>query len=252
MLFDMVVTSLLPPAPGFLPDRLLLFCLPYAGGSASVYRDWVLMAPEFLHICPVELPGRGRLIREPFSRSLNVLAKMISEEISDYADRPYAIFGHSMGALLAYEVAAQLESAGRPRPFRVFLSGTLPPFLTRDKRMVSDLPDASFLHYLRELQGTPDAILDNQDLMQFFLPILRSDFCLCEEYEAPEPHLLQAPVIALSGEQDQGTSEADMLQWKRVTMGTFESRRYPGGHFFFTDPKVMWSVFDSLQGLQGM
>jgi medium-chain acyl-[acyl-carrier-protein] hydrolase len=248
MLFDMVVPSLLLPAFGFQLERLLLFCLPYAGASSSVYRDWTLMAPRFLQICPVELPGRGRLIGEPFARSLTTLARMISEEISNYADRPYTIFGHSMGALLTYEVAAQLELAGQPHPFRIFLSGALPPFLARNRRRVSDLPKALFLDHLRELQGTPDAILNNQDLMQLFLPVLRSDFRLCEGYEIPEPHLLQVPVTALSGEQDRETPEADMLLWKRATTSTFESRRYPGDHFFFTDPKVMWSVFDSLQG----
>ena len=87
--------------------------------------------------------------------------------------------------------------------------------------------------------------------MQFFLPVLRSDFRLCEEYEAPEPHLLRVPVTALSGEQDENTPEADMLLWKRATTGAFESRRYQGGHFFFTNPTVMWSVFDSLRGWQG-
>jgi surfactin synthase thioesterase subunit len=115
---------------------------------------------------------------------------MISEEISDCADGPYTIFGHSMGALLTYEVAAQLESAGRPRPFRVFLSGALPPYLARDRRIVSD-----------------------------------SAQCM--------------------------TSEGDMLLWKGATMGAFESRRYAGDHFFFTDPNGMWSVFDTPRKWQG-
>jgi medium-chain acyl-[acyl-carrier-protein] hydrolase len=247
----MVVPSLLPPAGTFLHDRLLLFCVPYAGASASVYRDWVLQAPEFLQVCPVELPGKGRLIREPFANSLDTLARAISEEVSAYADRPYAIFGHSMGALLTYEVAVQLESAGQPHPFKIFLSGALPPFSARKKRMVSDLPNAPFLDHLGELQGTPDAVLNNQELMQFFLPVLRSDFRLCEEYVMCEPRLLRGPVTALSGEQDEKTPEADMLLWKRATRGAFESRRYPGDHFFFTNPNVMWSMFDSLKGWQG-
>jgi medium-chain acyl-[acyl-carrier-protein] hydrolase len=201
---------------------------------------------------PADLSGRitweRPAYREPIAISLSALAGRLSEEISDYADRPYAIFGHSMGALLTYEVAAKLESVGRPRPFKIFLSGTLPPFLARNRQAVSDLPDALFLDHLRELQGTPDAILDNQDLMQLFMPVLRSDFRLCEGYVIPEPRLLHIPVTALSGEQDKKTSEADMLLWKRATTSTFESHRYPGDHFFFTDPNVMWRVFDSLQG----
>jgi surfactin synthase thioesterase subunit len=243
----MAAPSLLPPVLS-QPDRLLLFCLPYAGASASVYRDWILMAPEFLQVCPVELPGKGRLSREPFAKSLSALARKIAEEISDHVDRPYAIFGHSMGGLLAYEVALQLETAGQPHPFKIFLSGAVPPFSGRIRRTVSELPNAALLEHLRELRGTPDAILDDHVLMQFLLPVLRSDFRLCEGYKAHKPHLLSTPVTALSGEQDESTTAADMLLWKRATISAFESLRYPGGHFFLTDPSVPLSVFDSLQG----
>jgi surfactin synthase thioesterase subunit len=136
----MVVSLVLPPTVIVLPNRLLLFCLPYVGASASVCRDWVLIAPEFLQVCPIELAGRGQLTSARFAESPSASARMISEEISAHVDRPYAIFGHSVGALLTYEVVSQLESVGQPQPLKIFLSGALPPFLVRDKRMARICP----------------------------------------------------------------------------------------------------------------
>lgn len=227
--------------------RLSLFCIPYAGGNASIYKDWTPAAPEGVEVCPVELPGRGRLFKQPFADSLEVLAETIREAITPYTARPYAIFGHSMGALLAYEVTAQLRSAGHPEPSALFLSGRCPPFGGRTGTSVSRLPDPQFLEHLRKLAGTPQEILASEELMQIFLPVLRSDFSLCEEYEPQEAQIFTMPVTVMSGDEDEETSEREMQRWRRVTTGAFTSRRYPGDHFFMKNPLVMQDVYGDLE-----
>jgi medium-chain acyl-[acyl-carrier-protein] hydrolase len=152
-----------------------------------------------------------------------------------------------MGALLAYEVTAQLRSAGHPEPSALFLSGRRPPFGDRTGTSVSRLPDPQFLEHLRKLAGTPQEILASEELMQIFLPVLRSDFSLCEEYEPQEAQLFTMPVTVMSGEEDEETSEREMQRWRCVTTGAFTSRRYPGDHFFMKNPLVMRDVYGDLE-----
>jgi medium-chain acyl-[acyl-carrier-protein] hydrolase len=242
--------SFLPPYVSPSSTRPLLFCLPYAGGSPHVYRSWVSAAPVWLDVCPIELPGRGRLMKEPFALSLVALAQNIAEAISPLTARPYAIFGHSMGSLLAYEIAVKLNIMGHREPRRLVVSGARPLFLSRLFPPVGDLPNADLLEHLKELGGTPEAVLDNNDLMEFFLPILRSDFRLCETYQRSEPHRLQIPLTVLSGRQDHRTPEADMRLWQLVTTGAFALRQYAGGHFFISDPTVFGDVCDDLSSLR--
>jgi surfactin synthase thioesterase subunit len=231
-------------------SRLLLFCLPYAGGNAAVYRDWVAEAPVWLEVCPVELPGRGKLLRDAFSRSLPELARDIAEQIASLGSREYALFGHSMGAILACEIAAELEALRFSLPRQVFVSGALPPFLTRDKPPVSGLHDGAFLEHLRKLDGTPQEILDDPGAMEFFLPILRSDFCLVESYLPTAPRLLRVPLTVLRGQEDEGASADKMQLWQRVTTNSVTIREYPGGHFFFSEPAVRQDVFHDLERLR--
>src|ERR1700738_4476769 len=147
---------------------LRLFCFPYAGGSAAIYQDWQQHAPNWLQICPVELPGRGRLCAENPSGSIPALAAAITSALYPYTNTPYALFGHSMGALIAFEVACGLEAGGRATPCRT------PP--------VGHLADPEFLAHVRDLNGTPTEVLANKELMDVLLPVLRADFALCEQY----------------------------------------------------------------------
>ena len=149
----------------------------------------------------------------------------------------------------AYGAAARLRPAWRPQPFRVCLSGVRPPFLPHAKPTVSDLPNASFLENLRELQGAPESVLNDEDLLQYLMSVPRTDFCLCGEPESTHsqgPHRLHAPLIVPSGEQDDDTQEAEMLLGKDVAAGGFEWHRYSGGHFF-TKPFISVTVFARLR-----
>ena len=226
-----------------------LFCIPYAGGSASLYNDWVVSAPDWLQVCSVELPGRGRLGAESLPTSLIELAQTISSAVYPYTDKPYAIFGHSMGALLAYEVASQLESLGRNQLCRLFVSGCGAPFIPRKKPPVSHLPDTELLDHLRAMQGTPEEILAHPELIDLLLPVLRSDFAICEEYRLFRVHVLQAALTALSGERDEDISESDTQLWKRLTRGDFRSLTFPGGHFFLKESEndVLSAVWKELE-----
>jgi medium-chain acyl-[acyl-carrier-protein] hydrolase len=218
--------------PPFHPRSVRLFSIPCAGGSASFYNSWLASAPRWLQVCPIELPGRGWLRSEPLPTSLSKLAHEISSALYPYTDVPYAIFGHSMGALLAYEVASHLESLGRLELRRLFVSGSRAPFLPRKEPDVSDLPDAELWEHIRDMQGTPEEILGQSELIELLLPVFRSDFALCERYRLQHAYFLQAPVTALSGEKDKWTSIRDMQMWGRLTTGGFRSLEFSGGHFF--------------------
>lgn len=242
--------SFLPLPVSCSSDRPLLFCIPHAGASASVYRNWVTRAPSWLEICAIDLPGRGRLSNEESAKSLEDLAERISEAISPFTNRPYAIFGHSMGALLAYEVARLLSSTRHVLPSRLLVSGALPPFLPRQMRAVGHLPDEELIDHLRELQGMPDELLRDRGVMKWVLPIVRSDFQMVEAYRLVEPHLLHVPVTVLSGKQDRTTPKANMHLWRQTTASSFSWREYPGGHFFISNPLVLQDIWEDMAGLR--
>jgi surfactin synthase thioesterase subunit len=235
MIYKVTPSRLLRAVLPMEPGSIRLFCIPYAGGSASLYNDWIVSAPDWLQVCSVELPGRGWLGAESLATSLIELAQTITSAVYPYTDRPYAIFGHSMGALLAYEVASQLESLGRDQICRLLVSGCRAPFIPRKKPAVSHLPDAELRDHIRAMQGTPEEILAHPEVMELLLPVLRSDFALCEQYRLPRVHLLRTPLTTLRGEQDEDTQGSDMHMWRLLTTGDFRSLKFPGGHFFLKE-----------------
>jgi surfactin synthase thioesterase subunit len=225
-----------------------LFCIPYAGGSASMYRQFTASTPAWLQVVPIELPGRGRLVKEPLASSLVELAGLIATTIGQTSDKPYAIFGHSLGALLAYQATAMLGASGIPQqPLRLYLSGVTPPFLGRERPPLSNMDEATLLKYMRAFEGTPEAILNDPSIRAFLLPILRSDFRLVEQFQLNEPLRIQVPLTVLWGNEDPATPEPDMLQWERAAAGDFLIRSYPGGHFFLNRPEIMADIVRDLE-----
>jgi surfactin synthase thioesterase subunit len=214
-----------------------------------VYRPWTVSSPAWLQVVPVELPGRGRLVKEVFASSLIDLAGRIATAIERTSDKPYAIFGHSLGALLAYHATAMLTTSGVPQPRILYLSGVTPPFLELQRRALADMDEATLLKYLRAFEGTPEAILNDPSIRAFLFPILRSDFRLVEEYRLNEPLPLQMPLTVLWGKEDPATPDSDMLHWKRAAAGAFLFRSYPGGHFFLNNSTVMGDVVRDLEQL---
>jgi len=217
------------PTPGAL---MRLFCFPYAGGGIAVFRGWDRMLPPEVEVCAVELPGRGRRMRERPYRRLAALVEEVTWLLEPYLDRPFALFGHSMGALIAFETVRALRRTGAPMPVRLLVSGAGVPQNWRRRRALHGLSDAALVEALRDLEGTPSGILASQELLDLLLPIVRADFELIETHVyGPEPPL-ECPITAFGGVSDRFVGRASLESWREQTTGEFVLRMLPGGHFF--------------------
>jgi medium-chain acyl-[acyl-carrier-protein] hydrolase len=214
-----------------------MFCLPYAGGGASVYRGWGASLPNDLEVCPVQLPGRESRLREPAFTDLKVMVPAVADALNAYLDLPFVLFGHSMGAAIAFELTRELRRRGRPQPLHLFVSGRRAPQLPAREEPIHALPDAEFMVKLRELNGTPEEVLQHEELMKLLLPILRADFGVNEKHELTEEEPLQAGISAFGGIGDKDVTREDVEAWKQHTRGRFRARMFPGDHFFIHDNK---------------
>ncbi|MDD1015705.1 thioesterase II family protein [Pseudomonas rubra] len=215
-------------------SALTLLCLPYSGASAMVYSRWRRKLPAWLNLRPVELPGRGARLGEPLLTDMQVLARQLASEQRLAASQPYALLGHSLGALLAFELAHELQALGCPPPVALFASGTAAPTRREDYdggNWREPKSDGVLIDELRTLQGTPEEVLANQELMSLTLPVLRADFLLCGRYVYRQRPPLQCPVHVLGGEDDKA-SQAQLLAWRQESVGDFSLEIFPGGHFF--------------------
>jgi len=212
--------------------RLRLICVPWAGGGASGYRDWPAHLPDDVEVAAVQLPGRESRLAEPPVSSMELLVARLAAGILGHLDRPFALFGHSMGALIAFELAGRLRSAGR-EPVRLFVSGARAPHLPR--RWARDrhtLSDREFVSTVRQLGGMPPEVLDSPDLLDLVLPALRGDFALVETYTARAGPVLRCPLSAFGGVEDGDVGHDDLVAWSRHTTGPSRTHLLPGGHFF--------------------
>jgi medium-chain acyl-[acyl-carrier-protein] hydrolase len=205
--------------------RLRLFCVPYAGGSSAVFRSWAAGLPDDIEIGAIQLPGHGdRMSEAPLTR-LTSLLDLLLPDLRPYFDCPYAFFGHSMGALISFELAR------RTAPQHLFLSGRRAPSCDRGIVMHT-LSDADFVAELRSLNGTPPQVLENEELMQLFLPILRADFTVCETYEYVQTTPLKCPISVFAGVRDRSEPLEMMEPWGLQTQNQFSISVLPGDHFF--------------------
>jgi surfactin synthase thioesterase subunit len=209
-----------------------LFCLPYAGGSATVYRDWQALAPGGIQVCPVELSGHGRRFNEPPLTRLRPLADALAGAFAPYLDRPFAVFGHSMGGLLAFELTRTLRRRGLPLPVHLFVSATAAPGTPRARPPVHHATDAQVVEELRLLGGTPPALLDDENLMELMLPVIRADFSVLETYEyRPEPPL-PVPLTVFGGTDDPLVPVRSLDGWRRESAAGARLRVMTGDHFY--------------------
>lgn len=211
---------------------LRLLCLPYAGGAAAVYRRWHDIAPSHIEVCPVELPGRGRRMAEaPFVR-LAPLVRTLATSIDPLLDRPFAIFGHSMGGLVAFELARALRALGKPQPAHLFISAATAPGEPTALPPLRGAPDAEVKRELRALDGTPRELLDNDDLMSVMLPVVRADFSVLETYEYRDEPPLPVPLTVFGGAADPVVSPPALNRWRGQSARGCRLQLFPGGHFF--------------------
>nr|BFD43333.1 thioesterase II family protein [Pseudomonas sp. FFPRI_1] len=213
--------------------KLTLLCLPYSGASAMVYSRWRRKLPEWLQLQPVELPGRGARFGEPLHTDMRTLALQLAREALPTLRAPYVLFGHSLGALLACEMAHALRSLGCPEPVALFASGTAAPTLRAeyDRGFAEPKTDGQLIEQLRTLNGTSEEVLANRELMSLTLPVLRADFLLCGRFTPVQRPLLNCPVHVFGGKDDRATAE-QLIGWSRETQGSFSVDMLAGGHFF--------------------
>jgi medium-chain acyl-[acyl-carrier-protein] hydrolase len=212
--------------------RLRLFCFHYAGGGASIFRAWTGKLPHTLEVCPIQLPGRESRIAEPPITRLPRLTAELANVLSPYLTTPFAFFGHSMGALICFELARYLRMYTRFTPSHLFISAHRAPQLPYKDLLSSTLPDAELKENLRQLNGTRQGVLANDELMELMLPILRADLQLGETYCFTSDEPLTCPISVLGGLQDAELSHDDLLAWQEHTSGSFTLRMFEGGHFF--------------------
>jgi len=211
--------------------RLRLFCLPFAGGGASRYREWPKYLPEDVEVVPIQLPGRENRFCEPAIDSVGVLADRVADGLSDYLDRPFALFGHSMGALIAFELARLLRR-GSLEPVHLFASGCRAPHMPSRSPNRHGLPDSEFVAALRNLNGIPPDLLENPEFIDLLLPMIRSDFKLAETYRFRPDVPLCCPISVFGGRQDDEVTDRDLEAWSHHTTGRFEVHLLAGDHFF--------------------
>lgn len=218
------------PKPG---AAVRLFCFPFAGGAASAYRQWGdLVGPE-IEVTAVQLPGREMRLREPPFDRVGPLVKAAADVLEGALDaRPYAVFGHSMGALIGFELVRELRRRGRTLPVALVASGRNAPHLPPRDPLMHPLPHDEFVDRLRRFEGTPQAVLEHQELMEMLVPLLRADFAVNEAYDHVPEAPLDLPLLAMGGDADEEVSHGGLEAWEGYTTGPFALRVYPGGHFF--------------------
>jgi surfactin synthase thioesterase subunit len=219
-----------PPRPHAPAVRL--FCLPYVGGAASVYEPWRGAVGDDVEVCPVEPPGHQTRLREPAIGRLDVLVDALASAITDELDVPYALFGHSLGSLVAFELARELRRRGADEPRALFVSGGPAPRLPRVHPPVHAASEAEVIARLRALGGLPDEVLAEPELLRLFLPMIRADFAVFETYEYRSGSPLSCPVVAFTGSEDTDVPFARVEPWSVESTGRFEHHVLPGGHFF--------------------
>jgi len=212
--------------------RLRLFCFPYAGGGASAYRGWAALLPADVEVCPVQLPGRESRLREPAFDRLEPLIQALLEALQPHLGLPFAFFGHSMGAMLSFELARELRRRGGPLPLHLFVSGRRAPQVPAREENIHDLPEPEFLAKLRELNGTPEEVLQHAELMRLLIPVLRADFAVNETYVFRPEEPLDLGISAFGGLGDEEVSREDIVGWSEHARRAFRLRMLPGDHFF--------------------
>lgn len=217
--------------------RLRLFCLPYAGGAASLYKDWFALVPNEVDLCPVQLPGREGRFAEALLDDPAALLDALHEALAPWLDRPFVLLGYSMGGLIAHGLACRLRPTERARLQRLVVASCSSP--EHPAQIDPDRVDrATLLAYIRDLGGTPQAVFEHEELMELMLPRLIADFRLVARLRASATSpaaapsaLLDCPITALGADADSHAGPAQVARWAGRTRGAQHQVSIPGGHF---------------------
>ena len=219
-----------------------LFCLPSAGGSAAMYREWQQPLQD-IQVIPVEYPGRGSRFTEPFAEDIKSLATHIAHTIVETKITQFSLFGHSLGALISWEITLELQKLNYPLPQKLWVSARKAPHFKPSTERRSDLDDTHLLALLKEMGGTPEEFLNNIEFQALLLPIIRADFKLHDDYlfhqEHEEHPMLPVPIIALGGQEDTQVAYDTLSEWRLYSDLSFEQFEFQGGHFYLQEASFL-------------
>lgn len=225
------------PYPPAKAGRINLYCLPHAGAGASTYLGWRAAVPAELAVIPLQPPGREMRMREQPHDRLEPLLDELVEAMSGRWLEPFALFGHSMGALIAFGLARRLRAAGQPQPVHLFVSGRRAPGLPEAGPWLHELGDGDLVRAILNLGSTPERVLAGESLRAEFLKLLRADLALNETYaHYPEP-LLDLPLTAFGGTRDPKVSPGELMAWRSESTVDCAVHLLPGGHFYLAEQR---------------
>lgn len=224
------------------PHASTLICFPYAGGNAHVFRPLVAMLGDRAAVYGIQLPGRGMRLSEPPLTDMAEIVEALDGELAHLVEGPYALFGTSMGALVAFEWARSLRRSGARLPQCLMAVAARPPHLADPGLRIHRLPTAEFERALQRYGGTPEAVLAEPELMELMVPMLRADFTVVETYEHTAEPPLEVPIVALGGRDDRVVRPAELAGWARHTSGAYRELLFAGDHFFHRAPAVQAQI----------
>jgi len=231
--------------------RSRIVALPFAGGGASIYRGARRAWAERFDLSPLQLPGREGRIREAPIARMDALIDVAAPALANALPAPYALFGASMGALIAYELAQRMITLGHPAPSLLVVAASRAPHRVDRSTSLHQLPDDDFIEALRAMKGTPEEVLAHRELMNLVLPTLRADFALCETYRHAEHPLLDCDILAFGGTEDPNVAAGELDAWSERTRGACRTCVFEAGHFFLEErgAEVWGDVARALEAL---
>jgi len=231
--------------------KLRLFCFPYAGGGASIYRQWSSGLPAQVEVNAIKLPGRESRFSDPAFDQLETLLDALGPVLEPYLDKPFAFFGHSMGAMIAFELTRRLREQRRPLPLHLFISGRRGPIVPAREEPMYELPDDAFLEELKRRYGDANNALDNPELVPLILPLIRADCTLCDRYAYSPQATLDIPISAFGGVNDNMITQQDIEAWRSMTHEPFQFHMIDGDHFFLDSarPELLELLSQKLEPL---
>lgn len=212
--------------------HIRLFCFHYGGGSASIFRKWSKDLIDNVELVAIQLPGREERFNELLLSNVSQVVDNLCQNFNNFLDKPFIFFGHSVGALIAFEFVRALRRKGISNPEHLIVSGTKAPQTSSKKHPIHNLPYVKFIEELKKYNGAPSYIIEDRELMSIFAPIIRADFCISETYKYTNEKPLICPITALGGLHDDTFNLSDLTKWKKQTTGFFKSHFLIGDHFF--------------------
>lgn len=216
-----------------LHSEFRLLCFPHSGGGASIFRKWSTYLPNTFEVYPVQLPGRENRFREPLLQSMESVIEELWPQVIPLLDKPLALFGHSLGALIVFELAKKIEANRIQQKVILFVSACLPPAYIDHSFPLHTLNNEEFIVQLNSYGAMPKQLLENREALNLLLPCLRADFSIFETYSCSTHFPMQMPIIAIGGDNDALVDSNRLLDWQNYTSGLFETHLFPGGHFYY-------------------